>query len=440
MKQYWKNYVWEYLMCVVAASMLLLNAAQGFYIPDKLADNILLAVAACAVLMLFFFVGGYNKVSMVLVPVITGVFVVLCVLILRSKGVDIVDEEGSDTAFYIYWFAFAVICIAVYLCSRFRLGIAVLFLAGCCVSAILQFLEYQVFTWAGMVFAGSCIVLFLLRQYRAQALNSSTAQPNFRRFFQSGFLVVLVAALLSCGVFFAVIRPLAPPTVELKFLERYLAFNIIEHTGISDNYQIEDDEQYTDEKDDTLDNTEEIEEGETPISQDEDTPDESEKQENDDARQPPGQVELSAVSYTVTPVLWVILWCILILLVLLLPPALRIWLRKHRMKRIAAMEPAAQIQSLYYFYLKKFRHLGWKKRSNETPLEFAARGGDALERYLSGTCGLDDLTNAFMEVRYGGGVPADSTCDACRAIYGVFLKNCKRQMGTVRYLSKFYVL
>lgn len=440
MKQYWKNYVWEYFMCVAAAAMLLLNTAQGFYIPDRLADNVLLAVAACAVLMLLLFLGGYNKVSLVLVPAVTGSLVVLFFLFLRARGVDIVDEEGSKTAFYIYWFAFAVICIVVYLCSRFRLGIALLFLAGCCVSAILQFLEYQTFAWAGIVFAGCCIVLFLLRQYRAQALNSSTAQPDFRRFSQSGFLVVLIAALLSCGVFFAVIRPLDPPTVDLKFLERYLAFNIIEHTGISDSYQIEDEEQYTDEKDDTLDNTEEITDGETPISQNEDTPEEMEKQDNDEAKQPPGQVQLSAVSYTLTPLLRVILWCILIVLVLSLPPALRLWLRRSRMTTIASMEPAAQVQALYHFYLKKFRYLGWKKRSSETPLEFAARSSDTLKRYLSGTCGLDCLTSAFMEARYGGGVPTDSTCAACRAIYGIFLKNCKKQMGTVRYLLKFYTL
>lgn len=440
MKQYWKNYVWEYLMCVVAASMLLLNTAQGFYIPDKLADNILVAVAACAVLMLLFFMGGYNKVSMVLVPVITGALTVLCFLLLRAKGVDIVDVEGSETAFYIYWFAFAVICIAVYLCSRFRLGIAVLFWAGCCASGILLFLEYQVFAWAGMVFAGSCIVLFLLRQYRAQALNSSTAQPNFFRFFQSGFLVVLVAALLSCGVFFAVIRSLDPPTVELKFLERYLAFNIIEHTGISDNYQIENEEEYTNQEDNTLDNTDETEEGDTPISQDDDTPEEIERQDDDEARQPPGQTELSAVSYTLTPLIVVILWGVVIILILILPPLLRIWLRKRRMKAFEAMEPKMQIQELYCFYLKKFRHIGWKKRSGETPLEFMDRGGGALERYLAGTCGLECLTDTFMEARYGGSAPTEATCAECREIYGLFLKNCKRQMGTVRYLLKFYVL
>lgn len=439
MKQYWKNYVWEYLMCVAAASTLLLNTAQGFYIPDRLADHIMPAVAACAVLMLFFFLGGCSRVSLVLVPVITGVLAVLCFLFLRARGVDIVDEEGSATAFYIYWFAFAVICIAVYLCSRFRIGIVILFLVGCCVSAILQFLEFRVFPWAGMAFAGSCVLLFLLRQFRAQALNSSTANPDFFRFFRSVLPVVLAAALVSCGVFFALIRPLDPPTVELKFLERYLAFHIIEHTGISDHYQIEDENEYTDQKDDTLDNTENIDEGDTPIGQDRDTPEEDKKPDGDDAR-PPGQTELSAVRYVLTPFYMILLWIILILLVLVLPPVLHIWLRRRRMRTMAAMEPAAQIRALYRFYLKKFRRLGWNKRPGETPLEFAARGGDALERYLSGTCGLERLTNAFVETRYGGGAPTDAVCAECRAIYGLFLKNCRKQMGAARYLLKFYVL
>lgn len=440
MKQYWKNYVWEYFMCVAAAAMLLLNTAQGFYIPNKLADNVFLAVAACAVLMLLFFFGGYNKVSMVLAPVAAGALVVLLFFLLRAKGVDIVDEEGSETAFYIYWFAFAVICIAVYLCSRFRLGVVVLFLTGCCIGGILQFLEYPVFAWAGMIFAGACTVLFLLRQYRAQAMDSSTAAPNFRRFFQSAFLLVLASAIVTCGVFFAVIRPLDPPTVDLKLLERYLAFNIIEHTGISDYYQIQDEQQYTDQTDDTIDNTDEIEEGEPPVSQDEDTPYDNMETQPDDSVQPSGETPASQISYTLTPLLRVVLWCALILLVLILPPVFRILLRKRRLKAFETMEPATQIQELYRFYLKKFRHIGWKKRASETPLEFADRSGEALERYLSGTCGLDRLTDAFMQACYGGGVPSGEVCAGCREIYGVFLKNCKAQMGKARYLLKFYVL
>lgn len=427
-------------MCVAAAATLLLNTAQGFYIPDNLADSSLLAVAVCAVLMLFFFAGGYNKVSLVLVPVITAAIVVTLFLLLRSRGVDIVDEEDSETAFYIYWFAFAVICLAVYILSRFRLGIAVLFLAGCCVSGILQFLEFQVYAWAGMVFAGSCIVLYLLRQYRVQALNSSTSSPNFRRFFLTGFVLVLISAALSCGAYFAVIRPLDPPTVELKFLEEYFAFNILERTGISDSYQIEDEEQSTGEKDDSLDDTGEITDGETPMTQEADTPPRQSEAVNTDTRRLSGRTELSAVSYTLTPLLKIILWCLLILLILILPPALRLWLRRHRMKVIGAMEPNAQIRELYRFYLKKFRHIGRKKRQSETPLEFAERSGGALERYLSGTCGLDRLTAAFMEARYGGGVPSEAACAECRGIYGPFLVNCKKQMGTVRYLLKFYVL
>ena len=427
-------------MCVAAASMLLLNTAQGFYVPDQMADSIPLAVAVCAVLMLLFFVGGYNKVSLVLLPVAAAAAAVLCFLLLRSKGVDIVDEQGSETAFYIYWFAFAVICIIVYICSRFRLGVALLLVAGSWTIAILQFMEFQVFMWAGMVFAGSCIVLFLLRQYREQAMHSSTARPAFRRFFLTALLAVCAAAVLSCGVFFAVIRPLDPPTLDLKFLEEYLAFNIIDHTGIADRYQVEDEEQYTDETDETLDETQEIVEGEDPVSQDRDTPETQDAPNEDDEPQPAGQTPLSAISYTATPLLWVVLWIVLILLVLALPPTLRLWLRRRRMRLFQAMEPTRQVGELYRFYLRKFRHVGWKKRSSETPLEFAARGGAGLERYLSGSCGLESLTDAYLRARYGGLAPTQEICAQCRAIYGLFLKNCRRLMGPVRYLLKFYVL
>lgn len=438
MKQYWKNYFWEYLMCVAASSMLLLNTAQGFYIPDHLADNILLAAASCAVLMLFFYMGGCNKAGMTLVPLFAAVLAAVLFLLLRTRGVDIVDEEGSETSFYIYWFAFAVVCAVVYLCSRFRLGIVILLALGTCLNAALQFLEYHVFSWAAMIFSGSCMVLFLLRQYRVQALQSSTADPNFRRFFQTGFVLVLSAAILSCGVFFAVIRPLNPPTIELKFLEKYLAFNIIEHTGISDSYRIPDEELYTDKTNNAADETEKTEEGDTPVDQAADT-----LYEGDDVKEvnePAGQEELSAVRYTLTPALWKILWCALFLLVFVLPPALRIWLRKRRLKMIEALEPTEQIREWYRFYLRKFRHVGWEKRPGETPLEYAERCGDGLERYLSGTCGLDRLTAVFMEARYGNCISSDKACEECGEIYALFLNNCKKQMGKMRYLLKFYVL
>jgi hypothetical protein len=438
--QYWKNYVWEYLMCVLAAATLLLNTAQGFYIPDALADQIPMAVALCAALMLLFFLGGYNKVGLVLTPVLTAAVIVLCFFLLRARGVDIVDQEGSDSAAYIYWFAFAIICLTVYLCSRSRIGVAVLFLIGCCVSAGLQFMEYQVFAWAGLLFAISCMVLFLLRQYRAQAMTSSTAAPDFFRFFRSTLALVAAGGILSAGIFFAVIRPLDPPTVDLQFLERYLAFQILEHTGISDSYSLPDQEQFTDRQDDTLDETDQTTQGETPLDQSADTPYETPEPQPDAWERPAGQERLSAVSYTLTPVWRVVLWCVLIALILILPPALRLVWRRHRMKQIQALEPGAQIQALYHFYLSKFRHLGWKKRPGETPLEFAARSGDGLGRYLAGTCGLDELTRAFMETRYGGGVPAPQTCARCREIYAQLLKNCKAQLGRARYLPKFYVL
>ncbi len=443
MGQYCKNYVWEYLMCVVIAALLLVNAAQGFYIPDEMADSVPLALGICALLMGVFYLGGYKKVLLLAVPLALAVCTVLAFLLLRRRGVDIVDEPGSGTAFYIYWFAFVVICIVVFLCSRTRIGVALLFLIGCFFHASLRFLDFQVYTWAGAGFAAGCLVLFLLRQYRSQAMNSSTASPRFQKVFFSGVVMVLAAAGLSLGIFFAVIRPLNPPTVELKFIERYLAFQILEHTGISDSYQIPDENEYSNRTDGSLDGTEDTTEGETPLSQDADTDyqeEESQTQEAETEPQMSGITAVMSISYTLTPLSWIILLSLLILLVLVLPPSLRIWLRKRKMKRFAAMKPKAQILALYAFYLKKFRKLGCPKRSGETPFEYAERYREKLGRYLTGTCGMDGLTEAFVAARYGGEEPTPRICRACQELYERLLKNYKAQHGRLRYLAKFYVL
>lgn len=425
-------------MCVLAAAMLLRNVAQGFYIPDAMADSLPLALAGCGVLLLAFFLGGYNKVTLGMVPVMTGVLAVLAFLLLRNRGVDIVDRPGSETAHYIYWFALVVICVLVYLLSRFRIGVALLFVSGCGVQGLLEFLEYQVSAWVGLVFAGSCIVLLLLRQYRSQALRSSTAQPDFSRFFRWSVLMTLAAALLGCLAYAAVIRPLAPPTMELKLLERYLAFHIVEHTGISSYYAVQNPELFTDLQDETRDDdaAPEDEPPEDLLDPPMETPAVQPEEPGDLA----GSTPLSAVSYRVTPGLRVLLVILGVLLALGLPPLIRIWVRRRQMARMAALDPAQQIQALYRFYLKKFQRLGWKKRDGETPFEFAARSGEALGRYLSGTCGLETLTAAFVAARYGTGAPQEDCCAACREIYSRFLENCKAQLGPVRYMLKFYVL
>lgn len=440
MAVYWKHYVWEYLMCVVAAAMLLLNTAQGFFIPDKMADSLPLALGTCGVLLAFFFLGGYNRLTLFLIPALTAVLAVLAFLLLRSSGVDIVDKAGSSTAFYIYWFALAVICIGVYLLSRTRVGVIVLFLTGSCAHGMLEFLEYAVYPWAGIVFAGSCILLFLLRQYRLQALRSSTTQPDFFRFFRSGFLMILSAALLSYGMFLAAIAPLHLPVMKLEFLERYLAFRIVEHTGISSYYSIPNPELLTNQANNLLDDHQDSGEIPTEEQEEPETWPDSAVNSSDAPDSLSGQTGLSAVSYTATAVTKIISVILLVTLALALPPLIKLQMRKRKIQRLQAMEPKQQIQALYAFYLKKFQHLGWRRREGETPLEFAARSQDALSRYLSGTCGLAVLTDAFMLARYGAKAPSAECCAQCRNIYDLLLKNCRQQMGWRRYMLKFYVL
>ncbi|MCD7934789.1 MAG: DUF4129 domain-containing protein [Oscillospiraceae bacterium] len=439
MRRYWKNYVWEYIMCIAAASMLLWNTAQTFYIPDAMADSVPLAVGACAALLFLLFLGGYNRIGLVLVPVLSASVAVLLFLLLRARGVDIVDEPGSPSAFYIYWFAFAVVCIAVYLCTRTRAGTVALLLVGAVLGASQQFLEYPVSVWPGMVFFASCIVIYILRQRRAQVMRSSTAAPDFFRFFRSAVCVVLAAAALSIGIFFALIRPLSPPTMELEFLERFLAFDIIEHTGIADQYQVPDEENTADQPDESGAESALFEEnGDAPLSQEMDMPLPSAAPETDEV--PTGETQLSVQSYTVMTLQMVVLCVLLALLVLFAPPLLRLWLRRRTMRRIAARAPAAQVTALYCLYLKKFRCLGWEKREEETPLEYAARNDGVLARYLEGSCGLDALTAAFLAAYYAGQTPTEEQCAVCRAIYSIFLKNCRRQMGALRYALKFYQL
>jgi hypothetical protein len=439
MRSFWHDHIWEALLCLVASVTLVLNFSQGFYIPDAVANSVPLAALVCAGALLYGYLGSYNRTTMVCFTI--GFFVIAggFFLWLRQNGVDIVDQEGSETAVYIYVIAAPIIALLTFLLSRSRLGTAALFVSGGCLHALIAFLGYAVKLWCAALFVPAVIALFLLRSYRVTALHSSTAAPNFQAYAGLASGVGLMGLALALAFWGLVLRPLDPPTLDVELLTRYMRYDVLEMVGIAQQYPVPDDWDTDGSQGDTL------QAGETNDDQD-DSPEEADGEADGPAvpeenqPDPNDTQDLASVSYDrdLTGLLAAVL--VLVFLALLSVPFVRRWLRKRKLNRLRQGTTEEQVVALYRFYLEKFARLGCPRLPAQTEEEYAQRYARQLSGYTQGGMSLARMTALYLDARYGGLSPAPEDCQAMAELYPVLLKNCRERLGRGRYLLKYFVL
>jgi hypothetical protein len=440
MKRFWCYHSWEGLLCLLAAATLLLNFAQGFYIPDGVANSVPLALALCGAVLLYAYFGSYNRVTMVCFSLGAVALAAGAFLWMRGQGIDVVDAADSDTAVYIYYIAAPIIALLTFLLTRSRLGTAVWFLAGSVFHGLIAYLGYDCKVWCAVGFAAAMVALFLLRQARVTALRSQTKTPNFRAYFGTAVGVAVGSVLLALGIWAAIIRPLAPPTVDVVLLTRYMRYDVLEMVGIAQQYPLPQEEQTAEPPEQTMaaqqpDQTDEA----PPLEQ---TPQEQTAEtETETALSQPDRTEtVASVSYgqDVTP--WLVLFLVLLVLLLSSIVPLRRLARKRRLQKLTRGTAQEQIVAMYRFYLRLFGRLGYGRGTHQTEWEYVAAIGDRLAPFLSGGPDLETLTAWYMDARYGGFAADAEICQAMASLYPIFLKNCRTLLGRGRYLTHYFVL
>lgn len=437
MRRFWSYHGWEAILCLAASVTLVLNFSQGFYIPDAVADSVPLALLVCGVTLLLAYLGSSGRGAMVcfavgFVGLAAGFF-----LWLRRAGIDIVDQEGSGTAVYIYCIAAPLIALLVFLLSRSRLGTAALFWMGGCLHGLIAFLGYAVKPWCAALFAAAVVALFLMRQYRRTALGSSTVRPDFARYFALVAGVGLSGMLLALACWGLLIRPLQPPTLDLALLTKYMSYDVLEMVGIAQQYPIPDQLLNQAGDDQTLPAGQEEQQEEGP-PEPVDAP--LDRSVEDSTSPVSGTEQLDAVTYDRSAASWLVPLLVLAALLLASVPFLRRRLRQRRLRRLTSGDPREQVIGLYRFYLSRFARLGCPRAPAQTELEYAARYGEQLAPYLEGGPSLDEMTACYMDARYGGLPVPEERCQALAQFYPAFLRNYRALAGNVRYLTKYFVL
>lgn len=429
MKQYVKLHAWDFLLTVLIAIGMHLNTFSAFMIRESYMTNYLLVAVVTTVVMAVMYVIGYNKRNALIGAGGIGLALIIWIIYLRAN--DYLDlEDGADETFPAFWTIVLFGTGVIYLLTRNRkilFGAAPIGLLFC---AAFKFLEYPVSVPGLFLLVIAIILEILYLVYKDSLLNADYGNYTLRHFIEQSIAIVTVVVMLSTGVFYGIVKPLDPPTRDLKLITKLLSFDILELLGVASTEEVkEPGENEDDDKDDQKEQEQQQEEE-----------NEEEDQEDEQNRESNEQISASTISYEEEDytVYWV---TALIVLLLAAPFVIKYALRARRRRRLNGLDASNQAAFVYDFFLNRFRKLGYGKADNVTVLEYAEQQGEFLQNFVAsdGTT-FEEISDIYNHYLYSK-VPVTSTeAGQFLAIYDSFYKNARAYVGPWKYLLKFWVL
>lgn len=436
---YMKDRIWKWIFCSVMAGALSLCMFQGFDLDaHALSDQLPAAIAFSALLQIVLIAFGYRKPTILAgIATLIGCAVLFLVL-LKVRGIDIVDELDSPTVIYIYPIVLFLTNVVVHLLSSVRVGLPILFVVGTWLISALKYLEYEKKPLCLILFMICCIGQFIQLNYQKNAMESIQYEPAFLQSGATSVLSVLLACGLSALLFLAVIVPLHPAVRDLTLLTQHIAIEQLQAAGIVTDDLVENPEETTDETD--------------PDEQEknrEDPDSDAKKNENPEKENAGKRASGAGGSsrtagkairhYRVIP--WFVLLPVFAVAAIIGIIFLRFHMRKRRLNRILRMENRRKVESLYLELLRRFAILGFGRRPEDTPYRYAEKNHRSLDPFFRKKASLEELTDLYVRVRYGGHEATDEECRKFLPVYRDFYLTCRMMQGNLKYyLRYFFVL
>lgn len=429
MKQYVRLHAWDFILTICIAIGMHLNTFSAFMIRESYMTNYALVAIVTALVVAIMYVIGYNKRTSLIGGVSIGVALIVWVIILRARGyLDDLSAEGTDETIPAFWTIVLFGTALIFVLTRSR---KVLFFAapiGLLFCAAFKFLEYPVSVPGLLLLVAAVILELLYLVYKDSLLTASYGNYNIRHFLMQSFAVLLVVMMLSTGVFYGVVKPIDPPTRDLKLITKLMSFDIMELLGVASTQELrEPDDEEKDDKDDQKEQEEE---------------EEKEEEEKEDEQNRESQEDISANTITYDERDYTVYWVTaLILLLMALPFIVKYTLRARRRRRLNGLDPNNQAAFVYDFFLKRFKKLGFGKPESATILEYAEQQEDFLLNFRSkeGTT-FEELSEIYNRHLYSGADVTPAEISKFMSVYNSFYKNAKEFLGNWKYIRKFWTL
>ena len=250
---------------------------------------------------------------------------------------------------------------------------------------------------------------------------------------------VILGAVLALGlaaaVYFAVVKPLSPPSYEITLKTELKRLPLLEKLGVATVISLPDPDKRTDEvyeSDLLADLNGEGSESPPPSEQ----PTEEDRPE-DPSVLPPSTAPADAIRYDTGSRPWLYVAAAVVLAVLAAVLG-RLMLRRRRLSSIRKLPPRDQVTELYPRVLRALELCGLPPMQANSPMEYCGSFGTRIQRILGEQADFAELTGVFERAFYGGLTPSDGECAAFFSLCRRLPSLCRKYVGPLRYMPVFF--
>ena len=437
MKHYCRSRAADWILCTCITVGMAYAVFAGFVLEDALSNTPVLTFLAAFALNALLLLFAYRR-QTVLIGVGVGVVLLIAAVAYIQAFHPMTDE--TENSLFLAVLILIVTAVLVFLLSRTRPGLIALFLIGTIIQAGSSFLQFPTPVWGFVLFLIAVFILFFYRCYAAALKRAVIGKTALGGYARQSAVICLIVLLLSGGIFLGVIRPLNPPTQELRLITVLKSMDLLEVLGVSSVHTVMDEDLTSDEDPDREEDSNDPgeEEDDDAMNAPEDGSDADDSADAADADTDQTE-EYSAVAYyfPVKTMLWVL---VLIAAVIAALIRLRIRLRQRRRAQIRALAKEDGIVNYYLFFLRRLKRAGHSRPPTHTLRQFVAESETELAPFDADDVTFAALTELYEEVLYGGKAVTDEEFALFERYYDAFYQNLRRDMGTPKYLLYWVVL
>lgn len=223
----------EWILCMTLLVSLDWNLVQSFDLPQTMCTDLTRIIFTDLPVVTALFAVSYSRRTLKTgIPLLIAAGVMALLLSIQN-GVSLLESDDADANAGLFYLILIVTAVIVCPLSRQPAGAAFIGVFGSLANGWFAILKYPFSNLAFLVFLLSAAMLFMLAQYNWTMRSVSSVQSSFRPMLAVILAVAVLTVAAAAGLYYAVIRPLNPPTQKIQVIERIVSLEVLDQIGIS---------------------------------------------------------------------------------------------------------------------------------------------------------------------------------------------------------------
>ena len=418
MKKYIGEYLGDFILCILIGTGLALNVFAGYEMTDPWSGHLWAVAGMVTAVMVLLFAAYYKRILLVISFIAEAAALIAAIIILQKMGV-FTASKTIDQNPLLFWIIVISTSVLVFWAARSRAGIIILFLAGTIMTAAFDFLQFPVCQGGYLAFVFGAFVLLLYRIYCISFRHSDKVQAAFSRYFVQSLIISLAALMLAGGVYYGLVKPMSPPTDQVKLTAQLMSMDIVRKAGISSVTVIPANEMVRE------------------VQKENQSKDHNEPEKEEKIVQGQNPMTTKKVTFPL-PSNFIWMTAVSIIVLLILAMIIKLLGRKRWYRALLQQSKEDSALELYNYFLKKIRKTGCGRPDGHTLLEYAYGLQTKLEPYAVGDANFLSLTQIYTKILYGCQNISEDEWELFIDFYKELNHNLKKEMGSLRYLVHLF--